>query len=362
MSDILNIRNFKCFRRQQFELKALTVLVGANGMGKSTVLQSLLLLRHYVESKVLNDGRILLNGPMGLSLGDADSIQCSHGDGNIAFSLTSNRRMLCGMTLEALRDDDGLTMLVSQGRIRKIRDGLTQRTFYYLSAERNGPRVSQTVTSLPYSQTGFYGEHTAQILADKYKKVPQDRCNFNKTESVFLHQQVNAWLSEVFPGVEVRAEANYQLQCAQIQIRNSINQEFMSPTNIGFGISYVLPILVTGLVAEKGSYVIVENPESHLHPSAQTALGKFLGMLASSGMHVVIETHSDHVLNGIQIYVASHPVLKDDVVIYNFSFNNGEPKVDKIFYDNFLGYNKWPDGFMNQSSKDYLEFYSVLKR
>ena len=61
-----------------------------------------------------------------------------------------------------------------------------------------------------------------------------------------------------------------------------------------------MPILVNGLVAQKGSIFIVENPEAHLHPKAQSNIGLFLGYLAMQGLNVVIETHSEHVINGIR--------------------------------------------------------------
>ena len=93
-----------------------------------------------------------------------------------------------------------------------------------------------------------------------------------------------------------------------------------------------MPILATGLIAEAGSYMIVENPEAHLHPSAQSKIGRFLAMVAHTGVKVIIETHSDHVINGIQIAAAKHEIESADVSIQFFSQEKSEiqPKVEHI--------------------------------
>src|SRR5438046_1441121 len=75
------------------------------------------------------------------------------------------------------------------------------------------------------------------------------------------------------------------------------------PTNVGFGITYALPIVVSILSARPGSLVIIENPEAHLHPRGQVRMGELLSLASTAGIQVLIETHSDHVLNGIRLAV-----------------------------------------------------------
>ena len=133
--------------------------------------------------------------------------------------------------------------------------------------------------------------------------------------------------------------------------------DFVESTNIGFGISYALPIVVEGLIAEEDRYFVVENPEAHLHPSAQTGMGKFLAMLAANGLHVIIETHSDHLLDGIQIYTAEHPETRENIVVYDFSMNEEKRmEVNSIMLDEDFDYTEWPKGFMDQTNKNYEEF------
>ena len=239
--------------------------------------------------------------------------------------------------------------------------GLLAPYFYYLSAERLGPRMSQRNTSLTYPNTGVRGEYTAQILyQSRYDKIFEKRQNqFEK--SPFLHKQVNAWLNTIIPNVEVKAESNISMQVSQILLKNSVSNDYLQSTNIGFGISYALPIIVTGLIAQEGSCLIVENPEAHLHPAAQSAMGKFIAMLANSGLYVIIETHSDHILDGIQIYAAQNGIHQDNIVINNFEIINDSVNVTSIMYDDKYQYSMWPRHFMDQSNINYVEFINSLK-
>ena len=75
------------------------------------------------------------------------------------------------------------------------------------------------------------------------------------------------------------------------------------PENVGFGISYVLPVITMLLAAQKGQLLIIENPESHIHPRGQAELGKLIALAAANGVQIIVETHSDHLVNGIRVAV-----------------------------------------------------------
>ncbi len=73
------------------------------------------------------------------------------------------------------------------------------------------------------------------------------------------------------------------------------------PTNVGFGISYALPVVTALLAAQPGELIIIENPESHIHPRGQAGLGKLIAKTAMNDVQLIVETHSDHIVNGIRI-------------------------------------------------------------
>lgn len=178
---------------------------------------------------------------------------------------------------------------------------------------------------------------------------------------------MNLYIKDLFPGVEIVANSSEEMQTAQVQMRNSVHSEFGLSTNVGYGISYLLPIIVVGLMADKGSMMIVENPEAHLHPSAQSQIGKFLAMVAATGTRVVIETHSDHLVNGIQYYALSHGKFLPNVIINNFSIASKAEshkryiKIDRIKLEGNGDYSCWPIGFMDQNKKDLYELYNLRR-
>jgi predicted ATPase len=121
---------------------------------------------------------------------------------------------------------------------------------------------------------------------------------------------------------------------------------------MGFGISYALPILVAALMMPIGGLLIVENPEAHLHPAGQSRLGTFLGRVAASGVQVIIETHSDHVINGIRLAAAEERLLEPEQVVLHFFGSNidGSPAVIELTGRG--GLTAWPKGFFDQIELD----------
>ncbi len=240
-----------------------------------------------------------------------------------------------------------------------------RQEFYYLNAERIGPRVSQQLQFFDYPNAGRQGETTAQLLGLKngYYKIENER-RFGETQSNYLIDQVNHWLDFIMKGVKIRVETSPNTLTAQVLIENqfTVSDPTLS-TNLGFGISYILPIIATGLTAKKGCYFVVENPEAHLHPSAQSRIGRFLVMVASSGVNVIIETHSDHLVNGIQIGVAEKKINQDAVTINYFSHKeyNIQPDVQPISITKKGELSDWPSGFFDQTQIDFAELFNLRK-
>lgn len=124
------------------------------------------------------------------------------------------------------------------------------------------------------------------------------------------------------------------------------------PTNVGFGLSYLLPILVAVLSSKPGSLIIVENPEAHLHPQGQTQIGKLLSLAAANSVQVLIETHSDHVLNGARVAVKEKLI---DPSVINIAYFTGEVVEDRFKHyvlwpriDSNGRIDHWPEGFFDE--------------
>ena len=123
---------------------------------------------------------------------------------------------------------------------------------------------------------------------------------------------------------------------------------------MGFGLSYAISIVTALLVTKPGGLVIIENPEAHLHPRGQSYLGRLIAKTALSGVQVIIETHSDHLLNGIRVVSRLEKCYeKGDFKVFYISGEESNPsKVTEIEIGNKGELSEWPQGFFDQQAYD----------
>lgn len=123
-------------------------------------------------------------------------------------------------------------------------------------------------------------------------------------------------------------------------------------TNVGFGITYTLPVITALLAAKSGSLLLLENPEAHLHPRGQAQMGNLLAKAAAQGVQIILETHSDHVLNGIRLAVHDGKISPDDVKLHFFQRRiSQEQNISEVISPkmNRKGrIDQWPDGFFDE--------------
>jgi predicted ATPase len=140
-------------------------------------------------------------------------------------------------------------------------------------------------------------------------------------------------------------------------LRTSAAGEFHRPVHVGFGLTQVLPIIVAALTRKQQDLLLIENPEVHLHPAGQARMGRFLSQVAAAGVQVMIETHSDHVLNGIRRSVKDHIIGTDKVLIHFFRDRDQEgDQVVSPVVDQAGNLDAWPGGFFDQFDKDMNYF------
>lgn len=374
----LRIINFKCFHEIDVPLNNLSVFAGANGNGKSTAIQALLFLRRTVEHCArwedelfnydkINGLNVELNGAYCLNLGnsayvlpvDSDSSVITLGlfDDNNEFRLTYHTN-----------EGKELWLSPQEPLLNNFKNNpLNYQEFYYLNAERIGPRLSQSITFYDYYNVGFKGEYTAQIISDlNYSfRIDEKRVNQVNLKGSRFEHHINSWLEFILPGVSITPYYDDKTHTARIEVQNSYSKGSpIVPTNTGFGISYALPIIVSGLIAKEDRFLIVENPEAHLHPSAQSKMGYFLGVIANAGVRVIVETHSDHIINGIQIAVAEKAISHKNVIINFFSqeSNSQQPEVNPIGITERGELTDWPKGFFDQTQIDYAHLINLRKQ
>jgi predicted ATPase len=351
----LSIRNFKRFEKATFPLRALTVLTGLNGMGKSTAIQALLLARQVAEEPDTQVAQ--LNGLYGLTLGEAsDVLHFNAADNEIDIGVHSN-----GSSYRYRFDapDDRVPHLRVLERPATSPSELTGTgpAFGYLTAERLGPRDLLSVTSVETERVdvGVQGQYTAQVLAQDETQVVRPGMLHPDTEQdrvTTLRTQVEKWASDIISPIKITANWPPGLYASVLRFQKpGLMSEEIRPANVGFGFSYALPVIVAGLRAPEDGLLLVENPEAHLHPGGQSRLGRFLARAAGSGVQVVLETHSDHVLNGIRLAMAEErTVSADEVVVHFFGGDEDEPITIDLNHRGRL--TQWPEGFFDQIETD----------
>lgn len=360
----LNIENFKCFsKKTNIKLGKINVCLGENSVGKSSVIQSCILIRQIYEQAIkyrgtkINEYHIQLNDIYGLQLGDAEHIKSSRDKEDVFLSVDEFEFKLKSVVQSPME------MLVSNPynlEMMLSKKGLFAEDFYYVNAERIGPRNYQTINTKNLYNCGVFGENTIHIINELGINKIYDKRLFDIEEGKTvntINKQIEYWMDFIIPGIEINTNDLMDLRISQISLRQQIfDTGFLSPYNFGFGISYILPIIVSGLIAKKDSVFIIENPEAHLHPRAQSHIGYFLTMVALAGIQVIIETHSEHVINGIRIAALKNNIEPEDISINFFSVgtDNNEKKhqVLNVPLNKRMDIEEWPTGFMDQEEDD----------
>jgi len=407
----ITLENFKCFKEEtQFPLKQINLLTGINGRGKSTLLQSLLLMRQSIDYHNLTS-QIILNGSC-IKLGKFEDIRntnisrdekillryqfnylsqpddvefeskyilgenkednrivnidsCSFSSSifkntyNLKPPQSKNDRKLSNTLLNLI---PALTIREKEDEI--VFEEMVQTNFYYffqtihyISADRIGPHDFYLKDHLSeFPNVGARGENTINLL-DKLRDCPVNEELCLGDDAQTLLTQTQEWLKEIFEGATLDIPKSKSTVIEPLFNTDSSKNRYKG-SNIGFGYSYILPIIVSGLIAKPGEVLIVENPEAHLHPRAQSRLVRFLAKVSQTGVQVFIETHSDHILNALRIAVYDMLITNEEANILYFPPEIGQPIIQIPIQENGRIEN-WPPGFFDQMDEDFKVLFGV---
>lgn len=351
MLNAIELKNFKCFADLHIDLGGLNVFSGLNGMGKSTVIQSVLLFKQSQEQGGQLQ-QIYLNGNY-VSLGTGQDVLFENAtDEAIGLRYIEGDKV----TDLELKYEASSDVLSIASPVQHICESLAAG-FEYINAERLSPKTIYEKSSVYVNnnQIGVYGQYTAHYLS-----VHQDDAIEVGYEAGYktLKEGVQFWLNEISPNVKLNVSQITNADVAQINyyytgLRDSTKTREYRPTNVGFGISYILPIITALLKAKKGSMLIIENPEAHLHPKGQRKIGELIALCASRGVQILLETHSDHLMNGIRICVKNKLLQPEQVKVYFFNNSSGTSshnvEAPRILENGKFDF--WPDGFFDEWEK-----------
>lgn len=221
------------------------------------------------------------------------------------------------------------------------------------------PEGGDVVEFLHRAGTKVYLRKENPMVHDKGKIVRDRRGDIS-----LLIDQVNAWLGEVSPGARFHSECveawDDESFVAQIGFGAGPDEKKFKPQNVGLGISYVLPVLVALLTARPRTIVVIENPEAHIHPRGQVKLGELIAKAAAYGVQVFVETHSDHIINGVRVAVRDGILKPEDVNIAFFDRkeqlkSNAIDDADTEIYSEVRNIKVDANGALSEYPEDFMD-------
>ena len=363
MLNYLSLENFKSIKDEDFELRNLSIFTGFNGMGKSSALQSLLLLRQSYNKHMLPKVGLSLTGEyVKIGIGkdllyiNADEEQIKIGaywdDSSVELYFDYSENSDMQPIIEELSSTKGDPFIES----------LFASNFQYLSAERISPKSVYDVSEFAVNQKrslGIKGEYTAHFLSQHGgKKLSIDNLQHPQAKSSHLIDNLNAWMSEITPGVKIITKLIPEINQASLHYQFASATEYTNefrPENTGFGLTYVLPVATALLCSKPGDLLIIENPESHLHPSGQSLVGRLIALASENGVQIIIETHSDHIINGVRASVKNKKIDANKVIVYFLSRDleseEHSTNAEKIEINQNGKIDNWPEGFFDEWDK-----------
>ena len=378
----LEFSNLKCFSILRLDLAPLTLFTGFNSAGKSTALQSLLLLAQSLrldsDSKYLPlNGPVIQLGTLGEVLSDkAEEQQIEISVSTMLEQISWNFKAT-DPRIEGI--ETGKYSLYVEKAVHQTEGAKTRewddkmwrssnpdsssselinalKNIIFLNSERG--KISDVYPSpgdinVVHADVGCEGqyapwwyERATDEEIDPDRRHPSDSARS-------LRRQIDAYLNDLFPGARATASKVERTPFMRLDFSDGKEKSWRNPTNIGYGLTYAFPIIVAVLLAKKGQVLIVESPEGHLHPRAQSRMGKMLSRIAATGVQILVESHSDHVLNGIRLAVKQKTIQHSDIAVHFFSgVGSDSHGVISPTIDAEGTLDTWPDGFFDQGELD----------
>lgn len=314
----IQIFNFKSHKDTKIDVKNLLVLCGLNGYGKSSIIQMLLLLRDaFIKDNSCDFLDLKSNS---VKIGTVNDAIYEYGDfDGFMINLKFNDGAFLEFYYEAFSEDEKSKSYIKLNKSKSKVNinssfSLFNLNFQYISSARQGPleQYPKDDKIVDVQKQISVNEGKAEYFVhflDKFRNldVIKELCitNYNN-DYTDLYSQVQLWEKYIFDGANTHikdmGKLGFTLQYSFDNEESSTKKtKNFDAKNVGFGLTYSLPIIVAILAAQKSSIIIIENPEAHLHPSGISRITELICKAAQAGIQIIIETHSDHILNGILV-------------------------------------------------------------
>ena len=314
----IDVKALKSISEIQMFCKNLNIIAGTNSSGKSTLLQALLIA---AQNTGANNG---INGKY-VNVGDfKDANNYNVKDRNISIGLHLDQNLF----EEIIIDDSGIIKnTFFDDDFKSFIKPEDFRNVKYLSCNRIGAEDIYKKNYDSAKDVGINGEFAIFCL-DKYKSEILSSELIADTISYTLYSQVNYWLNYILD-FSISTEDVLGTDFVKCFYSTSEGKQ-MRPKNVGSGLSYLISVLVLCLLSDSNDIIVIENPEIHLHPKAQSKVCEFLYFIAKSGRQLFVETHSDHIFNGVRAGIATGKMDSSNISVNFFTIDENNCTVNNV--------------------------------
>lgn len=300
MIELLHIKGYKSIEEEELKITPLTILTGLNSAGKSTLIQSILILASTYSVTSTSSIKELMKNYIEFNtnrnrFSNAKEIY-------INAKYTNNTESKVIFSNEYFNKDDENNSFLD-----------FEENLFYISANRIG---QEELASYDENiKFGTNGKYVFGFFEQNKSQIINEALIIPDADSHTLDSQVSYWLKYI---LDINLRINTELiTTSNVKVTFSTDGlDNISPFNLGAGNSYLAKIIIIALSCNPGNIFIIENPEIHLHPKAQAMLADFLNFIASKGIQIIVETHSEHFINKTRFSIFKKRINKDDVIIH----------------------------------------------
>ena len=260
---------------------------------------------------------------------------------NFHYETGQNRFSVNGTETDNLFRCYGLTESQDFPRFEKAFEDLFSR-ICYLGPRREDPRRNYKWEESHPNDVGHYGEKMVSALLSS-------RVRLRSTD-----EQIMKWLLrlELIHSYDVNPTSNTE-QDYQLLVQQFKDGPKVGLTDVGFGVSQVLPFLALCYYANEDSILILEQPEAHLHPKVQSDLADVLiDVVKNRNIQIILESHSEHLLHRLTRRIAEEEISQNDMALYFCEINNGKSTAEKLAVDEYGNISNWPPNFFGDEMGD----------
>lgn len=228
------------------------------------------------------------------------------------------------------------------------------KNFIHIEPFRNEPKRTELVTNFKFNSVGPKGENILSTVIGLNEEKDKNKARIN------LKTEVNYWLNEFDLATAVDVE-ELRNNTYSLVVKNKFTGHICNIVDVGVGTSQLLPIIIESVISLNKSVLLIEEPETHIHPNAQAKLAElFVNCVKKYDKQFFIETHSMYLVRQLQILVAKNELSPSNLGIYYFEQDeNGSHIKNMTLSENGQFEEEFPKGFFDvpyQLTKQFMEY------